>query len=142
MKRALLIGMAVISGCVSARDAHIAGVHSALNTITDVAQPAIDMTITACDASEGLAISRAITRAEARAAVAKVREVCDGMLAAFRALAELQMAARALVIRAKADGEIEIEDVSSALARLTAVHSRVLEDIEYGRAKLREMRAR
>lgn len=85
----------MLSGCgASERQS----AHSALNLVTDVADPSYELAVRTCDEAEWVIVRReGSSQAEDLSAMATVREICDGVFAGFEGLRIAQREARELV---------------------------------------------
>lgn len=91
--------------------------HTALNTVTDVADPAYAVFSTACAAREiAVLADPTMEIATKRGVIQEARVVCDAIIQQFEILIQLQGAARSLVEKA-ASGQAEWEQAAEA-ARL------------------------
>ena len=111
---AALAGLAIIlTGCGASERATA---HSALNVVTDVADPSYELAVDTCHELEMAIVRRESTRAEDDADIARVRETCDAVFAGFEAVRIAQREARALV-DAEGSGTVVAEAIE-ALGRL------------------------
>jgi hypothetical protein len=113
---AALLALCLLAGCGSAQ--HTAnGIDEALNTVTDVVDPAYELSVRTCDRVEGeiIAAHRPEEVAQAREALRAAREACDVLVEAFEAVRDAQTLGRAAA-DAFRRGEITEAALAEALA--------------------------
>lgn len=121
---ATAIVLAYSLGCGGGAAERAEGMHAVLNTVTDVVDPLSATTVIACDAAEAVVVvRRGTTQAEDEAAMAEIRGHCDRVHAAFEAVRQAQLAARAAVDLARAEGTDEA--IERAMKAIGAMHETV-----------------
>lgn len=93
-----LVSAVLINNLVGCGAAEQRTAHTALNAITDIADPTYQLAVDSCDAARDVIIERGgTTYAEDRAAMDQIHAVCDPMIIGFESLRSVQITARAAI---------------------------------------------
>ncbi len=113
----LLLLVAALPGCGGNAAQVSAGIHDALNSVTDYADPAYGLAVTSCHQAESLAVAVNDDAQTARDTIGQIRLRCDRIFASFQAVAAKQAVIRELA-NALQDGRIQTVELLAAVDEL------------------------